>query len=147
MRLIFEQYEDEHEQRLEALRASFDADEATPLHGLSDSALSPVDAATQFLVTFNPALAGMRWLVTERIDLLLPKCLKPSKVSVDLRACRWNMFQFASRNLYLFPAMMESVFNSIGSVAGPPLVIDTAVRRAVSARAVTTSLNTPPTAR
>jgi hypothetical protein len=29
------------------------------------------------------------------------------------------------QELMLFPAMMESVFNSIGSVAGPPLVVDT----------------------
>ena len=42
------------------------------------------------------------------------------------------MLQFASANLSLFPAMMESVFNSIGSLNEPPLVVDTGASCCIS---------------
>jgi hypothetical protein len=124
MRSIFEQFEDEYEHRLDALRHSFNADAA--IQSNAPPVCDSIDSTTQFLSVFDPALTGMRMLVTERIDqLLFKRCLKPFKVSVDLSFCRRRLLQFAGANLGLFPAVMESVFNSIGGLDGPPLVVDT----------------------
>jgi hypothetical protein len=86
MRLIFELCDEEYEDRLQYLRNSFDADAALS-SCLSMKSVS-FDSISRFLASFNPALAGMRWLITERLDrLTLKRCPPLRRVSVDLHHC------------------------------------------------------------
>jgi hypothetical protein len=74
---------------------------------------------TRFVSSFNPALADIRMLGTERLDKdKLRRVRRQRKVSVDLRRCYSQMVNHML-GIAAFPVMTEVVLNSIG---GPALL-------------------------
>jgi transposase InsO family protein len=87
---------------------------------------------TRFVSSFNPALAGIRMLGTERLDKhKLRKIRRRRKVSVDLRRC-YSQIVHHMLGIAAFPAMTEVVLNSIGGPGNIPLIMDTGASCCVS---------------
>jgi hypothetical protein len=87
---------------------------------------------TRFVSSFNPALAGIRMLGTERLDKdKLRRVRRRRKVSVDLRRCYSQLVQHML-GIAAFPGMTEVVLNSIGGPDTIPLIMDTGASCCVS---------------
>ena len=89
-----------------------------------------IHLVNKFVQSFNPALAGLRLLMLERLDPIgMPRVAPPSshsqrlRCNLNLRRCFDSILQSTVAN-GCFPAIVGSVYSSIGSVA-PPLVVDT----------------------
>jgi hypothetical protein len=109
----------QHEQELDLLRTSFS--HSLPVSTSMDT--FPLALEDRFLASFNPASAGMRWLLAERMDhLLLCHSVHHNRVSVDLKtSCHPSV---ASMSCFSYPAMMESVMNSFENEHCTPLIVD-----------------------
>eukprot|EP00804_Cyclotella_cryptica_P001528 CCRYP_003749-RA/>CCRYP_003749-RA protein AED:0.13 eAED:-0.00 QI:0/0/0/1/0/0.33/3/0/1355 len=89
--------------------------------GLSASeplSLSFPERPPHFVDSFNPALAGINLLLTERFNRILT--LSPplqQSVSIDIIG--------ASPNLQSFPVLLESAYTSSPTLTTPPLIVDT----------------------
>eukprot|EP00804_Cyclotella_cryptica_P021897 CCRYP_000849-RA/>CCRYP_000849-RA protein AED:0.64 eAED:0.25 QI:0/0/0/0.5/1/1/2/0/599 len=89
--------------------------------GLSASeplSLSFPERPPHFVDSFNPALAGINLLLTERFNRILT--LSPplqQSVSIDIIE--------ASPNLQSFPVLLESAYTSSPTLTTPPLIVDT----------------------
>ena len=87
----------------------------------------------KFISSFNTATAGLNGLILERLDQLAAhSCISPRRVSVSLGDCMVLMRDFAVSNMCLFPAIMETVLNSIGNMHSHPLVVDTGASCCIS---------------
>jgi hypothetical protein len=66
-----------------------------------------------FIKSFDPASAGMRLVLAERIDkvMIRSELKKKRRVSVDLAQCKQQISVSAGH--WFFPAADESVFNSL----------------------------------
>jgi hypothetical protein len=85
-----------------------------------------------FIKSFDPASAGMRLLLAERIDrvMIRSKLKKKRRVSVHLEQCRQQISVSAGR--WFFPAADESVFNSLCDGFDAPLIVDTGASCCIS---------------
>jgi hypothetical protein len=85
-----------------------------------------------FIKSFDPASAGMRLLLAERIDKIMirSKMRKKRRVSVDLKQCKQQISVSAGR--WLFPAADESVFNSLCDGFDAPLIVDSGASCCIS---------------
>jgi hypothetical protein len=127
IRHILESSYEWHEDRLEELLdvARVDASSLSAVQTDIETSLEST-AADLFLSSFNPATSGMRMLLSERLDqMVIRPSVSQNRVSVHLGRCRQWMREFANSNLLSFPALLESVFNSIGNDGRIPLVVDT----------------------
>ena len=95
---------------------------------------SPVLTLTdRFLQSFNPAQSGVRLLLSDRLDQLLVRHrVGCHSVSVNLRRCHRAMAELATSPFSVFPAFLESVFNSVEFDGSTPLVVDTGASCCIS---------------
>jgi hypothetical protein len=134
IRHILESSYEWHEDRLEELLdvARVDASSLSAVQTDIETSLEST-AADLFLSSFNPATSGMRMLLSERLDqMVIRPSVSQNRVSVHLGRCRQWMREFANSNLLSFPALLESVFNSIGNDGRIPLVVDTGASCCIS---------------
>jgi hypothetical protein len=102
------------------------------------SAFHPsIHLVNKFVQSFNPVLAGLRLLMLERLDPIgMPRVAPPSshlqclRCNLNLRRCFDSILQSTVAN-GCFPAIVGSIYNSIGMVA-PPLVVDTCASCCIS---------------
>lgn len=88
---------------------------------------------TSFLQHFNPAVAGMALLFSERMDrLVLRSKLHRHRVSVDLQRCRSSILRYVAADCTnLFPAAIETVLNTFGP-SSSPLIVDSGASCCIS---------------
>jgi hypothetical protein len=91
-----------------------------------------LDVITDFVRVFNPASVGKRILAAERLEKdKLRVITKRRKVSVDLRRCKQSLLSFML-DWSVFPAMTETVLNSISTPDKIPLIMDTGASCCIS---------------
>jgi hypothetical protein len=85
-----------------------------------------------FIKSFDPASAGMRLLLAERINrvMIRSKLKKKRRVSVHLEQCRQQISVSAGR--WFFPAADESVFNSLCDGFDALLIVDSGASCCIS---------------
>ena len=77
-----------------------------------------------FLSTFHPAWAGLQMLTVECMDRLRFQLIhRHRSVAIHLRSCHDPLVSSAV-NCFVFPAMIETVLNSIGHVDSIPRIVD-----------------------
>lgn len=88
-----------------------------------------------FIKSFDPASAGMRLLLAERIDkvMIRSELKKKRRVLVDLAQCKQQISVSAGR--WFFPAADESVFNSLCDGFDVPIIVDSGASCCISPHA------------
>ena len=139
IRSIFEAWHEANEQDLanfiDASQLDVSGSISAPASIVTDAFGVDIDIglAARFISSFNPAVAGLNGLILERLDQLAPcSRISPRRVSVSLDGCRPMMRDFALSNMCLFPAIMETVLNSIGPLQSQPLIVDTGASCCIS---------------